>query len=175
MTPGRGGESIEDVPVFESVVEARDQTGCDVSVIYVPPAFAAAAIEEAIDAEIGLVICITEGVPVKDMIQIRHRMADSTTVLIGPNCPGVITPEEVKIGIMPGYIHRSGPVGVVSRSGTLTYEVVGQLSSVGLGQSTCVGIGGDPVNGMKHLDIMALFNADPETEAVVMCLSLIHI
>jgi len=169
VTPGRGGESIEDVPVFESVVEARDQTGCDVSVIYVPPAFAAAAIEEAIDAEIGLVICITEGVPVKDMIQIRHRMADSTTVLIGPNCPGVITPEEVKIGIMPGYIHRAGPVGVVSRSGTLTYEVVGQLSSVGLGQSTCVGIGGDPVNGMKHLDIMALFNADPETEAVVMC------
>ncbi|MEE2803468.1 MAG: succinate--CoA ligase subunit alpha [Pseudomonadota bacterium] len=169
VTPGKGGESLEGIPVYDSVSEARTETGCNVSVIYVPPAFAAGAIEEAVDAGIALVICITEGIPVKDMIETRYRMRSSSAVLVGPNCPGLITPEQIKIGIMPGYIHRAGPVGVVSRSGTLTYEVVGQLTQVGLGQSTCVGIGGDPVNGLKHVDVMAMFNEDPETEAVVMC------
>jgi succinyl-CoA synthetase alpha subunit len=134
----------------------------------VPPAFAAAAIDEAVDAGLELVICITEGIPVRDMIRTRYRMQGKTTMLVGPNCPGVITPDEIKIGIMPGHIHRQGPVGVVSRSGTLTYEAVGQLMEQGLGQSTCVGIGGDPVNGMKHIDVLKLFNDDPRTEAVVM-------
>jgi len=169
VTPGKAGQSVEGVPVFDTVVEARAQTGVNTSVIYVPPRFAATAIDEAIDAGIEVVICITEGVPVKDMILTRHRMRDSATVLVGPNCPGVITPDEIKIGIMPGYIHRKGPVGVVSRSGTLTYEVVDQLSKLGLGQSTCVGIGGDPVNGLKHLDVIRMFNDDPDTEAVVLC------
>jgi succinyl-CoA synthetase alpha subunit len=137
-------------------------------VIYVPPPFAAAAIDEAVDAELDLVICITDGIPVRDMIRTKYRMQGRKTRLIGPNCPGVITPDELKIGIMPGHIHRKGPIGVVSRSGTLTYEAVGQLTAVGLGQSTCVGIGGDPVNGMKHIDVMRLFNDDPETEGVVM-------
>jgi succinyl-CoA synthetase alpha subunit len=137
-------------------------------VIYVPPPYAAAAIDEAVDAGIDLVICITEGIPVRDMIRTRYRMRTTRTILIGPNCPGVITPDEIKIGIMPGHIHKKGPVGVVSRSGTLTYEAVGQLMELGLGQSTCVGIGGDPVNGLKHLDVMKMFNEDPQTEAVVM-------
>ena len=169
VTPGKGGESFEDIPIFDSVVEAREKTGCNVSVIYVPPKFAAAAIDEAVDAELDLVICITEGIPIHDMIKTRRRMVGKKTLLVGPNCPGVITPDILKIGIMPGYIHQKGTIGVVSRSGTLTYEVVDQLSKVGLGQSTCVGIGGDPINGLKHRDIMALFNEDSATEAVVMC------
>jgi succinyl-CoA synthetase alpha subunit len=137
-------------------------------VIYVPPPHAASAIDEAVEAGIDLIICITEGIPVRDMIRSRYRMRDRKTILIGPNCPGVITPGQIKIGIMPGHIHRSGPVGVVSRSGTLTYEAVGQLMEAGLGQSTCVGIGGDPVNGLKHLDVIKMFDEDPSTEAVVM-------
>ena len=171
VTPGKAGQSVEGVPVFNTVSEAKSETGVNVSVIYVPPKFAAAAIDEAVDAELDVVICITEGIPVRDMIQTRDRMRkmNSKTVLIGPNCPGVITPEEIKIGIMPGYIHKKGPIGVISRSGTLTYEVVHQLTVLGLGQSTCVGIGGDPVNGTKHLDVMRWFNDDPETEAVIMC------
>ena len=169
VTPGKGGESFEDIPIFDSVVEAREKTGCNVSVIYVPPKFAAAAIDEAVDAELDLVICITEGIPMHDMILTRQRMVEKNTLLVGPNCPGVVTPDVLKIGIMPGYIHQKGTIGVVSRSGTLTYEVVDQLSKVGLGQSTCVGIGGDPINGLKHRDIMALFNEDLATEAVVMC------
>ena len=169
VTPGRGGEVAADIPVFDTVVEAKEQTGATVSVIYVPPPFAAVAIDEAVAAELDLVICITEGIPVKDMIITRHKMLNSKTILIGPNCPGVITPDEIKIGIMPGYIHKKGPVGVVSRSGTLTYEVVDQLTKLGIGQSTCVGIGGDPVNGTKHLDTVKWFNDDPQTEAIVMC------
>jgi len=169
VTPGKGGQTYEGIPVFDTVVEAKQQTGANVSVIYVPPQFAASAIDEAVAAELDLVICITEGIPVKDMILTRYNMRDSKTVLIGPNCPGVITPDELKIGIMPGHIHRRGAIGVVSRSGTLTYEVVGQLSALGIGQSTCVGIGGDPVNGLKHIDVMKMFNDDEQTEAVVMC------
>ncbi|MDH3695673.1 MAG: succinate--CoA ligase subunit alpha [Gammaproteobacteria bacterium] len=169
VTPGKGGQQVEGVPVFNTVAEAKQETGVNVSVIYVPPPFAAAAIDEAIEAEMDVVICITEGVPVKDMILTRYKMQTSKTILVGPNCPGVITPDEIKIGIMPGYIHKKGPIGVVSRSGTLTYEVVDQLTKLGLGQSSCVGIGGDPVNGLKHLDVVKMFNDDPETEGVVMC------
>ncbi|MED5532718.1 MAG: succinate--CoA ligase subunit alpha [Pseudomonadota bacterium] len=169
VTPGKGGQDFEGIPIFDSVAEARAETGADVSVIYVPPPFAAAAIDEAVAAGIQTVICITEGVPVKDMILTRDRMRDSDAVLVGPNCPGVITPGEIKIGIMPGYIHTPGRIGVVSRSGTLTYEVVDQLTKLGMGQSSCVGIGGDPVNGLKHLDVMKMFNDDPDTDAVVMC------
>jgi len=169
VTPGKGGQDFEGIPVFDSVAEARAETGADVSVIYVPPPFAAAAIDEAVSAGIQTVICITEGVPVKDMILTRDRMRDSDAVLVGPNCPGVITPGELKIGIMPGYIHTAGRIGVVSRSGTLTYEVVDQLTKLGMGQSSCVGIGGDPVNGLKHLEVMKMFNEDPDTDAVVMC------
>ena len=169
VTPGRGGQFVDDIPVFDTVAEARHQTGATVSVIYVPPPFAAAAIDEAVAAEIELVICITEGIPVIDMIRTRRKMVDSNTILIGPNCPGVITPGELKIGIMPGYIHKRGRVGVVSRSGTLTYEVVDQLTKLGIGQSTCVGIGGDAVNGTKHLDVVKWFNDDPDTDAIVMC------
>jgi succinyl-CoA synthetase alpha subunit len=171
VTPGKGGQEVQGVPVYDSVAEAKEKHGVNASVIYVPPRFAAAAIDEAVDAELDLVICITEGIPVADMIKTRDRMrkSSSKTVLIGPNCPGVITPEEVKIGIMPGYIHKKGRIGVVSRSGTLTYEAVHQLTELGLGQSTCVGIGGDPVNGLKHLDVMKMFNDDPDTDAVVMC------
>jgi len=160
VTPGKGGESVYDVPVFNTVAEARDATGANASVIYVPPPFAAGAIDEAVDAGMEVVVCITEGVPVRDMVRTRERMRGRGTVLVGPNCPGVITPGEIKIGIMPGYIHRPGPIGVVSRSGTLTYEVVAQLSELGLGQSTCVGTGGDPVNGVKHLDVVRMFNAN---------------
>ena len=168
VTPKKGGHSFEGIPIFETVREAKVQTGATVSVIYVPPPYAAAAIDEAVDAGLELVICITEGIPVRDMIRTRYRMQGKKTILVGPNCPGVITPDEIKIGIMPGHIHRRGPVGVVSRSGTLTYEAVGQLMEQGLGQSTCVGIGGDPVNGLKHVDVLKLFNDDPRTEAVVM-------
>jgi succinyl-CoA synthetase alpha subunit len=168
VTPKKGGQNFEGIPIYESVKEAKQATGATVSVIYVPPPYAAAAIEEAVDAELDLVICITEGIPVRDLIRTKYRMQGRKTRLIGPNCPGVITPDELKIGIMPGHIHRKGPVGVVSRSGTLTYEAVGQLTALGLGQSSCVGIGGDPVNGLKHLDVMKLFNEDPQTEAVVM-------
>jgi len=168
VTPGKGGQDFEGIPIYASVAQAKAASGATASVIYVPPRYAAAAIDEAVDAGIDLVICITEGIPVRDMIRTRHRMLASKTILIGPNCPGVITPDEIKIGIMPGHIHRKGPVGVVSRSGTLTYEAVGQLMELGLGQSTCVGIGGDPVNGLKHLDVMKMFNEDPHTEVVVM-------
>jgi succinyl-CoA synthetase alpha subunit len=168
VTPGKGGQSFEGIPIFDSVVQAKAATGATATVIYVPPPFAAAAIDEAVDAGLELVICITEGIPVRDMIRTRYKMQGKSTRLIGPNCPGVITPDEIKIGIMPGHIHTKGPVGVVSRSGTLTYEAVGQLMEQGLGQSSCVGIGGDPVNGLKHLDVMRLFNDDPHTEAVVM-------
>ncbi|HQT80578.1 MAG: succinate--CoA ligase subunit alpha [Ferrovum sp. 37-45-19] len=168
VTPKKGGQFYEAIPIFETVKEAKEQTGATVSVIYVPPPFAAAAIDEAVEAQMDLVICITEGIPVRDMIRTRYNMQGKKTILIGPNCPGLITPEEIKIGIMPGHIHKKGPIGVVSRSGTLTYEAVGQLRELGLGQSSCVGIGGDPVNGMKHIDVMKLFNDDPATEAVIM-------
>ena len=168
VNPNKAGETFEGIPIFANAREAKQQTGATVSVIYVPPPFAASAIDEAVDAELDLVICITEGVPVRDMIATRYRMRGKKTLLVGPNCPGVITPDEIKIGIMPGHIHKKGRIGVVSRSGTLTYEAVGQLMDLGLGQSTCVGIGGDPVNGLKHIDVMRLFNDDPETEAVIM-------
>jgi succinyl-CoA synthetase alpha subunit len=168
VNPRKAGEDFEGIPIFGSVKEARKATGATVSVIYVPPPFAAAAIDEAIDADLDLVICITEGIPVRDMIRTKDRMAGKRTLLVGPNCPGVITPDELKIGIMPGHIHKKGSVGVVSRSGTLTYEAVGQLRELGLGQSSCVGIGGDPVNGLKHIDVLRMFNDDPQTEAVIM-------
>jgi len=168
VNPGKAGESFEGIPIFATVKEAKERTGATASVIYVPPPYAAGAIDEAVDAGIDLVICITEGVPVRDMINTRYRMRGKKTLLVGPNCPGVITPDEIKIGIMPGHIHKKGRIGVVSRSGTLTYEAVGQLMEQGLGQSTCVGIGGDPVNGLKHVDVMRMFNDDPETDAVIM-------
>ena len=168
VTPGKAGQSYEGIPIYNSVADAKAQTGATVSVIYVPPPYAAAAIDEAVEAGLELVICITEGIPVRDMIRTKYRLQGKRTRLIGPNCPGVITPGEIKIGIMPGHIHKKGPVGVVSRSGTLTYEAVGQMMEQGLGQSSCVGIGGDPVNGLKHIDIMKMFNADDATEAVVM-------
>src|SRR3977135_1692328 len=168
VNPKKPGEDFEGIPIFATVKEAREKTGATVSVIYVPPPFAAAAIDEAVDADLDLVICITEGIPGRDMIRTKYRMQGRRTRLIGPNCPGVITPDEIKIGIMPGHIHKKGPIGVVSRSGTLTYEAVGQLMDLGLGQSSCVGIGGDPVNGLKHLDVLKMFNDDPQTEAVIM-------
>jgi len=168
VNPRKAGEDFEGIPVYGSVKDAKKATGATVSVIYVPPPFAAAAIDEAVDADLDLVICITEGIPVRDMIRTKDRMQGRRTLLVGPNCPGVITPDEIKIGIMPGHIHGKGPVGVVSRSGTLTYEAVGQLMEVGLGQSSCVGIGGDPVNGLKHVDVLRMFNDDPQTEAVIM-------
>jgi succinyl-CoA synthetase alpha subunit len=168
--PTKAGENFEGIPIFASVKDAKAKTGAGVSVIYVPPAGAAGAIWEAVEADLDLVICITEGIPVRDMIEVRDRMRKQNrrTLLIGPNCPGVITPDEIKIGIMPGHIHKKGRIGVVSRSGTLTYEAVAQLTEIGLGQSSAVGIGGDPVNGMKHVDVLRLFNEDPETEAVIM-------
>ena len=170
VNPKKAGEKYEGIPIFGTVKDAKAQTGANVSVVYVPPPFAAEAIWEAVEADLDLVICITEGIPVRDMIVVRDRMRKQgkKTLLVGPNCPGVITPDEIKIGIMPGHIHKKGRVGVVSRSGTLTYEAVGQLSELGIGQSSCVGIGGDPVNGMKHIDVMRLFNDDPETDAVIM-------
>ena len=168
VNPSKAGEDFEGIPIFGSVKEAKQQTGATVSVIYVPPPYAAAAIDEAVDAGLDLIICITEGIPVRDMIATRYRMRGKKTLLVGPNCPGVITPDEIKIGIMPGHIHKKGRIGVVSRSGTLTYEAVGQLMEQGLGQSTAVGIGGDPVNGLKHVDVMRLFNDDPGTDAVIM-------
>ncbi|MCS6944097.1 MAG: succinate--CoA ligase subunit alpha [Sutterellaceae bacterium] len=170
VNPNRAGENFEGIPIFASVREAKEATGANASVIYVPPPAAAAAIWEAVEADLDLVICITEGIPVRDMIEVRDRMRKQNrrTILVGPNCPGVITPDEIKIGIMPGHIHRKGRIGVVSRSGTLTYEAVAQLTELGLGQSTAVGIGGDPVNGLKHIDVLKLFNDDPETDAVVM-------
>ncbi len=170
VNPKKAGEDFEGIPIYASVKDAKAQTGATASVIYVPPAGAAAAIWEAVEADLDLVVCITEGIPVRDMIEVRDRMRKQNrrTILLGPNCPGVITPDEVKIGIMPGHIHRKGRIGVVSRSGTLTYEAVGQLTELGLGQSSAVGIGGDPVNGLKHIDVMRMFNDDPETDAVVM-------
>ena len=170
VNPKKAGEDFEGIPIFASVKEAKAQTGANVSVIYVPPAGAAAAIWEAVEAELDLAICITEGIPVRDMMEVKDRMAKSgsKTLLLGPNCPGLITPDEIKIGIMPGHIHKKGRIGVVSRSGTLTYEAVGQLTALGMGQSSAVGIGGDPINGLKHIDIMKMFNDDPDTDAVIM-------
>jgi succinyl-CoA synthetase alpha subunit len=168
VNPKKPGENFEGIPIYGTVTEAKQETGATVSVIYVPPPFAAAAIDEAVEAGLDLVICITEGIPVRDMLRTRYKMQGRKTRLIGPNCPGIITPDEIKIGIMPGYIHKKGRIGVVSRSGTLTYEAVAQLMEQGLGQSTCIGIGGDPVNGLKHLDAMKLFNEDDETDAVLM-------
>ncbi|MBN1140829.1 MAG: succinate--CoA ligase subunit alpha [Deltaproteobacteria bacterium] len=168
VTPGKAGTDVQGVPVFDTVADAVKATGATASVIYVPPPFAADAILEAIDAELPLVVCITEGIPVLDMVKVKHSMRGRKTRLIGPNCPGIITPGECKIGIMPGYIHKKGPVGVVSRSGTLTYEGVWQLSSRNVGQSTCIGLGGDPVNGTSFVDALALFEQDPATEAVLM-------
>jgi len=170
VNPKKAGESYEGIPIYASVKDAKAQTGATVSVIYVPPAGAAAAIWEAVEADLDLAICITEGIPVRDMLEVRNRMKAEgrKTLLLGPNCPGLITPEEIKIGIMPGHIHRKGRIGVVSRSGTLTYEAVAQLTEIGLGQSSAVGIGGDPINGLKHIDLMRMFNDDRETDAVVM-------
>jgi succinyl-CoA synthetase alpha subunit len=170
VNPKKAGEDFEGIPIYGTVKDAREKAGANVSVIYVPPPFAAAAIWEAIEADLDLVICITEGIPVRDMIVVKDKMKKQgrKTLLVGPNCPGVITPDEIKIGIMPGHIHKKGRIGVVSRSGTLTYEAVGQLMDLGLGQSSCVGIGGDPVNGLKHIDVMKMFNDDAETDAVIM-------
>ena len=169
VTPGKGGLKFDDkVPVFDTVAEARTQTGCNVSVIFVPAAGAADSILEAVDAGVELVVCITEGIPVMDMMRVKAQMRGKSSRLIGPNCPGIITPGECKIGIMPGYIHKAGGVGVISRSGTLTYEAVWQLTSRGLGQSTCIGIGGDPINGMSHLDAVKLFHDDPQTDSLIL-------
>lgn len=168
VTPGKGGTTHIGLPVFNTVKEAKAATGCNASVIFVPPPFAADSIMEAVDADLDLVICITEGIPVLDMVKVKKFMQGKRTRLIGPNCPGVITPGACKIGIMPAHIHKAGRIGVLSRSGTLTYEAVGQLTALGLGQSTCVGIGGDPVNGTNFIDVLKMFNEDPDTDAVIM-------
>ena len=168
VTPGKGGTNYEGIPIFDTVSRAVAETGANATVIYVPPPFAADAILEAADAGIALIVCITDGVPVRDMVRVKRYLAGRSSRLLGPNCPGVITPGECKIGIMPGHIHRQGTIGVVSRSGTLTYEAVDQLTRLGLGQSTCVGIGGDPVHGLEFIDVLGLFNRDPGTAAVVM-------
>jgi succinyl-CoA synthetase alpha subunit len=174
VNPKKAGEDFEGIPIFASVKDAKQTTGATVSVVYVPPAGAAAAIWEAVEAELDLVVCITEGIPIRDMLDVRNRMkvkeaaGGKRTLLLGPNCPGTITPGEIKIGIMPGHIHKKGRIGVVSRSGTLTYEAVAQLTEIGLGQSSAVGIGGDPINGLKHIDVMRMFNDDPDTDAVIM-------
>ena len=174
VNPKKAGESIFNIPIFASVKDAAKETGATCSVIYVPPAGAAAAIWEAVEADLDFVVCITEGIPIRDMLDVRNKMKQKEakggkkTLLLGPNCPGIITPDEIKIGIMPGHIHKKGRVGVVSRSGTLTYEAVAQLTELGIGQSTAVGIGGDPINGLKHIDVMKAFNDDPETDAVIM-------
>ena len=174
VNPKKAGEDFEGIPIYANVTEAAQATGATVSVIYVPPAGAAAAIWEAVEADLDLAVCITEGIPVRDMLEVRNRMkakvaaGGKETLLLGPNCPGLITPDEIKIGIMPGHIHRKGRIGVVSRSGTLTYEAVAQLTEIGLGQSSAVGIGGDPINGLKHIDVMRMFNDDPDTDAVIM-------
>ena len=170
VNPKKAGEDFEGIPIYASVKDAKASTGATVSVIYVPPAGAAVAIWEAVEADLDLAICITEGIPVRDMLEVRNRMKreNKRTLLLGPNCPGLITPEEIKIGIMPGHIHRKGRIGIVSRSGTLTYEAVGQVTELGLGQSSAVGIGGDPINGLKHIDVLKMFNDDPDTDAVIM-------
>ncbi|UXR65823.1 succinate--CoA ligase subunit alpha [Bdellovibrio bacteriovorus] len=168
VTPGKGGTTHIGLPVFNTVKEAKAATGCNASVVFVPPPFAADSIMEAVDADLDLVICITEGIPVLDMVKVKEYMKGKRTRLIGPNCPGVITPGECKIGIMPGHIHKPGRIGVLSRSGTLTYEAVGQLTALGIGQSTCVGIGGDPVNGTNFIDVLKMFNEDPDTDGVIM-------
>lgn len=168
VTPGKGGTTLEGIPIFNTVADAVEKTGANATMIYVPAAFAADAILEAADSGIGVIVCITEGIPIFDMVPVKNFLRGKKSVLIGPNCPGIITPGECKIGIMPGYIHKPGKVGLVSRSGTLTYEAVHQLTQRGIGQSTCIGIGGDPVHGFSFLDSLQLFNSDPETEAIVM-------